>query len=532
MTNYIWKIATCNVRGMNNPAKQENIICWHKEMNNVISIVTETKLKDGVRSWIMNKFVGVQVFTSGLSSGHMGSGITIIMNNFLARHVCKVLDIPGWFFSIKILFKNKLSVSILGLYAGSSLAVRFSQVDDINSLIARAVNKSSFIILSGNFNENGSHKSASLRKCFDLGLVNSLSRSVFGKKAMWNNSHGVAKIIDYVFVLSSLVNTILGCDVSGVEEYFDTDHKAISVSMGLGGLLDVQLNSLHNRANKDCWKYNFANAGDADWIKFKEDTSANAAMFHNEFYAAKICLDLDTMWSHLHQVVCLSAENVFKKKWFKSFDSVYNRVLSRFHKLELLVLKIVKASCLVSHEKFISLLDTWKGIDTANASVVESLFLSGSYFNTIHSALAKIRKSYHSSKLSESNCAKESQIKSAIDKRMESFKLNKDHTVRSVLERPFHKVVLDHLVVGDEMVLDPAPVKSKVDEIMEGWTRKRRVVLDVNDEWSRQYYPLGYVFDKAFSGVMGLIDFDELFGVVSNLPDGKAAGLSDISNEL
>ncbi|KAG9290884.1 hypothetical protein G9A89_011034 [Geosiphon pyriformis] len=233
-------------------------------MNNMISIVTETKLKDEVCPWIMNKFVGIWVFTSGLVSGHMSSGVAIIINNFLAQHVCKVLDIPGWFFSVKLLFKNKLFVSILGLYAGSSLAVCFSQVDDINSLIARVVNESSFIILGGNFNKDGSHKSASLKKCFDLGLVNSLSRSLFGKDATWNNSRGVAKVIDYVFVSSSLVNAILDRDVSGVEEYFDTDHKAVSVSMGLGGLLDVQLNSLHNQANKNCWKYNFVNAGDAD----------------------------------------------------------------------------------------------------------------------------------------------------------------------------------------------------------------------------------------------------------------------------
>ncbi|KAG9306611.1 hypothetical protein G9A89_004808 [Geosiphon pyriformis] len=224
----------------------EDIICWHKEMNNMISIVTETKLKDGICPWIMNKFVGVRVFTSGLNSGHMGSGVTIIMNDFLARHVCKISDIPGQFFSIKLLFKNKLSVSVLGLYAGSSLAVHFSQANDINSLIVRAVNESFFVILGGDFNEDGSHKSASFRKCFNF-----LSRSLFGKKAMWANSHGVAKIIDYVFVLLSLVNTILNCDVSGIEEYFDTDHKAVSVSMGLGGLLNAQLNTLCKQANKD-----------------------------------------------------------------------------------------------------------------------------------------------------------------------------------------------------------------------------------------------------------------------------------------
>ncbi|KAG9300819.1 hypothetical protein G9A89_003168 [Geosiphon pyriformis] len=499
---------------MNNPAKQENIICWHKEMNNMISIVTETKLKDRICPWIMNKFAGVRVFTSGLNSGYMGSGVVIIMNDFLAQCVYKVSDIPGWFLSIKLFFKNKLSVTVLGLYARSFLAVRFFQVDDINSLIVRTVNKSSFVILGEDFNENSSCKSASFRKCFDLSLVNSLSRSLFRKEATWTNSHEVAKIIDYVFVSSSLVNAILDYDVSGVEEYFDTDHKAVSVSMGLGGLLDAQLNTLRKQ------------------IKFKEDTLVNAAMFHDEFYAAKMSLDLDTMWGYLCQVVCLLAENVFKKKWFKDFDSVYNKVLSRFHKLKLLVSKIVKASCLVFHGEFASLLDTWKGINLVNASIVDSFFLLGSHFDTIYSVLAKIRKSYRSSKLSESNRAKESQIKLAIDKRIESFELNKGHTVCSVLERLFCKVVLDHLVVGNKLVLDSALVKSKVDEIMEDWTRKRRMVLDINDEWSCQYCSLGYVFDEAFSDVMGLIDFDELFGVVSNLPDSKAAGLLGISNEL
>ncbi|KAG9303977.1 hypothetical protein G9A89_005887 [Geosiphon pyriformis] len=94
-----------------------------------------------------------------------------------------------------------------------------------------------------------------------------------------------------------------------------------------------------------------------------------------------------------------------------------------------------------------------------------------------------------------------SEAVSVIDKRMESFELDKSHTIRSVLERPFHKVTLDYLVVDDELVLEPALVKAKVNA------------------------PLEYVFDDAFSGVISLIDFDEMSNVVSNLPDKKAAGL-------
>ncbi|KAG9300287.1 hypothetical protein G9A89_011360 [Geosiphon pyriformis] len=147
------KIAMCNVKGMNNLAKQNDIICWHKEMNNLISVVIETKLRDKICPWIMNKFNGVQVFTSGLDSGYLGSGVAIIMDNSLVRHVCKISKVSSQLLSLKLLFKNNLSVSILGLYAGALLVVQFSQTGEINSFIAKAVNEFSFVILGGDFNE-------------------------------------------------------------------------------------------------------------------------------------------------------------------------------------------------------------------------------------------------------------------------------------------------------------------------------------------------------------------------------------------
>ncbi|KAG9285360.1 hypothetical protein G9A89_010835 [Geosiphon pyriformis] len=295
----------------------------------------------------------------GLNSGYLGSDIAIIMNTFLAHYVYKVSEMPGRILCVKLLFKNKLSVSILGLYVGASLVVWFSQAGDINSLIAKAVNESFFVILDSDFNEDESHKCASFKKCFDLGLVNSLAGSIFAKISTWCNSHAIAKTIDYVFIFSNLVNVIIGYKVASIMDYFDTDYMAVSVSVGLGG----------------------------------------------------------------------------------------------------------------------------------------------SIFDAIHSELAKARKFYYSFKLLKSKYAEESCIKQTIISRMESFELDKSCIIRSVLECPFHKIVLDHLVVGDELVLEP----------------------DLS---------LDYVFDGVFFSVIYLIDSDELFVVVSNLPNGKAAGLSGISNEL
>ncbi|KAG9301632.1 hypothetical protein G9A89_016702 [Geosiphon pyriformis] len=223
----------------------------------------------------------------------------------------------------------------------------------------------------------------------------------------------------------------------------------------------------------------------------------NVSTFLDEFVTAKWFSDLD--------IIVLLAERTFRKKWFKGFDSVFNKVSSRFHKLELLMSKLVRSFRLVSGGDFVLLLDIWDRLDSVNASLVKSLFFSGSGFDAIHSELFKTRKSYHSSKLMESKCTEEFHIRQAVERRMESFEVDKSHTIRSILECPFHKVVLDYLVVEEKLVLKPGLVKSK---------------------------PLEYIFDGIFSNVMCSISFEEMFGVVSNLPDGKVAGLSGITNEL
>ncbi|KAG9293950.1 hypothetical protein G9A89_019288 [Geosiphon pyriformis] len=501
-------------------------------MDNSISIFTETKLKGKVQPWIINKFDGVRVFTTGLDSGYLGAGMAVVMNTSLARHVCKVSKVPGQLLSIKLLFKNRLSVSILGLYAGASSVVQFFQTGEINSIVAKAVNESSFVILGGNFNENGSHKCASFKKCLDLGLINSLVGSPTVKMPTWENFRGVKKTIDYVFVSPNLVNAIVHRNVLGVSEHFDTDHQAVSVSLGLSGLLNTQLSSFRKQANRDRWKFDFKSANESKWIDFKCATLANATMFSDEFAVSVKFLDLDTMWDVVRRIMILSANEVFKKKWFKEFDGVFTKESSRFHKLELLVSKIIKAFHVGCAVDFASLIRCWATLDSVKASVVQDLVDSGVESGRVCSALFGARKSYRKSNLIEFQSAKEACIRSAIDKRMESFEVNKDHTIRSVLERSFHKIVLDHLVVDDKLILEPEQVKSKVDAIMEDWTRKCRVVNYVSEDWCLQYQPLEYVFDEAFSGVMCSIEYDEFLGVISDLPEGKAAGLLGISNEL
>ncbi|KAG9287392.1 hypothetical protein G9A89_023764 [Geosiphon pyriformis] len=377
MSSLVWKFATCNVRDINVPAKQADVVHWHVNSGNMVSFITETKLRSSSGPWIKDKFDGVQIFSSGLDKGFMGAGVAIVMNTSLAHHVSKVEEISGRVISVRLLFKGKLLVTVLGLYAGASSGARFVQASEVNTLIAKAVNSSNFVILGGDLNENGSGKSASFKFCLSLGLVNSFIGHHLANSYMWSNLRRVGKTIDYIFVGGNLSSAVAGHQVVSVSDFFDTNHKAVVVSVGLGELLDVQLNSLHKQANKDRWKFKIRNADCVGWVKFKDLSSAKLLSLGEVFFSAKIHGDVDAMWAVLARAVVDSADVTFSRHWFSDFKCSRNKHSSRFFGLELLVAKIVKKFCsgdLLGTDRLVS---KWSTLDDAKARAFKDLVGSG-----------------------------------------------------------------------------------------------------------------------------------------------------------
>ncbi|KAG9292707.1 hypothetical protein G9A89_008295 [Geosiphon pyriformis] len=507
MSDLIWKLATCNIRDINVPAKQTDIVYCHVSSGNMVFFVAETKLKSSSGSWIRDKFDGIQIFTSELDIGYLGAGVVVIINNSLAHYVSRIEEIPGHLISIWLLFKGKLSVTILGLYAGASPGTRFAQAPVVNFLIVKTVNSSTFVFLGGNFNENSSGKSASFKFYLGLGLINSFAGHFL-------------KTIDFILVSGTLSSTVAKHCVNSVSDFFDMDHKSVIILVGLGGLLDVRLNGLHKQTNKDCWKFKIKDADGARWFHFKECSSAKMLEVKGRFLGAAAGLDLDAMWTLLKKVVVDSADEIFSKHWFCDFQCSKNKHSSKFLGLELLVVKIVK--CLTSADTS----------DASKALILEDMVRGGQKVEDLLSYLLLIRKGYRKSKMFESKLLQEATIKKAIKRHMEQFCSDKGSMIRSVLDWSFRKVVLDHLVVNDELILEPEEVRSGVDKIMEGWTQKHVMPMVLLNLWAYQYVPLNYVRDDAFSNVMNVISIGELLSVTNGLPDNKAAGLFGIPNKL
>ncbi|KAG9302169.1 hypothetical protein G9A89_020603 [Geosiphon pyriformis] len=114
----------------------------------------------------------------------------------------------------------------------------------------------------------------------------------------------------------------------------------------------------------------------------------------------------------------------------------------------------------------------WLAIDEVEASKINSMILTSVSSMDLIKHLSVIRKKYHKFKYCKSKIAKDTTIRKTIDQHMERFCSNKERMIKSVLKCLFYKIVLDHLVVNDELVFEPNEIKLKIDEIMEGWTKK------------------------------------------------------------
>ncbi|KAG9303179.1 hypothetical protein G9A89_001795 [Geosiphon pyriformis] len=370
------------------------------DLGNMISIVTKTKLRSDIRPWIMGKFDGVWIFTTGLD----------------------------------------LSVIILGLYTGVSVGTHFGQAAVINSMIFKAVNSSSF-----------------------------------------SNSKGVKRVIDFILVSGNLVSAIALHKVNDVFEFFNSDHKSVSVLIGLGGLLDVYFISIHKQ----------------------DHVSAELLVRSDMFEEAENNDDLNTMWKMLEEAIVQAANTVFSKIWYGECDCLKNKQSLKFFKLEQLIAKILKY---------------WNSSNLLNFNClikIDSIILTGVSSVKLVKHLSVIRKKYWKSKYCESKIAKDTAIRKVIDCYMENFCFDKGRIIKSILKHPFCKVVLNYLVVDNELVVEP---KEKGGQ--------------ENNLFFQKCLTFDYVNDNAFSGIMDVISMVELSLVVDNLPNNKAVGLSGIPNKL
>ncbi|KAG9305495.1 hypothetical protein G9A89_006465 [Geosiphon pyriformis] len=145
----------------------------------------------------------------------------------------------------------------------------------------------------------------------------------------------------------------------------------------------------------------------------------------------------------------------------------------------MLVAKIVKYWNFGNLLNFNCLIKIWLAINEVKAFKVDSMVLNSVSSMNLIKHLSVVRKKYQKSKYCESKVAKDTTIRKMIDCHIENFCSNKEKMIKNILEHSFCKVVLDHLMVDDEMVVEPNEVKLKSNNKPVTWCSKAISIDDV-----------------------------------------------------
>ncbi|KAG9298069.1 hypothetical protein G9A89_018152 [Geosiphon pyriformis] len=270
---------------------------------------------------------------------------------------------------------------------------------------------------------------------------------------------------------------------------FDTDHKAVLVLVSLNSLLD---------------KFRLKDINISEWKCFIECSSGKFLRKSVEFYVVEYS-------EILKEVIVNFANKIFFRLWFSEFNCTINKLSSKFHRLKLLMFKIVNNVNSGLSLETDYLVCTWVNVDEKKTCKVYLIINRSAKVEDILHHILVVKKSYSKSKYHESKIAKDNFIKKAVKKHMENICLDKERMIKSILNQSFKKMVFNYLIVNNELILEPQAVKFSIDTIIEGWTRKHLVFSTL---------------------VMYNVNMNELLWVVKNLSDEKAARLSGISNEL
>jgi hypothetical protein len=127
-------------------------------------------------------------------------------------------------------------------------------------------------------------------------------------------------------------------------------------------------------------------------------------------------------------------------------------------------------------------------------------------------------------------------LKFYINKRCDDLITNQKGMISSILERKHRKIVLDRVLVEKngmkELIVDPEQIDEHINEHFQKVAGGINELKVLNNTWKRQYTPKENISERWYDSVMSPPTFDEWKRVLLDLPNGKAAGPSGISNEM
>ena len=140
----------------------------------------------------------------------------------------------------------------------------------------------------------------------------------------------------------------------------------------------------------------------------------------------------------------------------------------------------------------------------------------------------------------DSICKKldDERIKEFIRQRCENYTDAKGKMITSFLDKYTASIVIDRVLlnsnqIGKEtLVTDPAQIKQHTIHHFQECTGGKPTPKVIPPQWKQQYEPKSYIRDDIYDNLMDAPSYDEWIQVIQHLPKDKAAGPTQITNEM
>src|SRR5688572_8276519 len=323
-------IATHNIVTFRDTIKNNQII-EHALINNIqILGVSETNIPFKQLSLIKkNLNPSYTYFFNSNKTSSKGNGVGILIHNSIKDHVFYSLGDKGRYIFIDLQLKNKKKLRIFQIYLhanNSDIQSRVLLQNEIISKVETVKQKGFEILVMGDFNidiykdkHNNSHRKQKLEfihKLRQLTLVDSTALThptdTHRNFYTWRNTtHSIHSIIDYIFMSSSLLPSLLYSDIIAPELY-RSDHNMVLTMLYKKDLFNNP--TMANAKSSSVTKrkiFNYKKMNKEKWDNYGtlSDTLCknNYKLNHLTESSIRSNSDLNTYWTEIRDVILESA---------------------------------------------------------------------------------------------------------------------------------------------------------------------------------------------------------------------------------
>jgi ribonuclease HI len=569
-----WKVATQNIRGLNEELKQQ--LWWKFCIENNLDIIalTETNLIKR-NEWIIfntqkdslsNDTRGYYTWWASKTKGGRGAGVGIMVNLDLAPHVYKIDRYEARAICLYLSFKGKFKVQIVAVYAPTRTTAHSNDIKKLKqwlmNKLSEALSKDMISITLGDWNavpnpkkdrfpnrRLSSPESTILPMIIDMGYedciqINETNDREYTYHEYQNGILRSASRIDQIWIHPKYIDRITNYSVEDTTLFAKSDHHMVLISIDASQWIDnyqYRRAKQHNKKKKKLL-WNLKEASVEHWDKF-------GIALNNSLNSAKECInvddDLEQRWQCLKTAI-ISAGNQelprakepknkinIPKNTHKDFSLIY--LISKVHRIGKLISqgKLVSDTTLRKFEKNCALINSKKEnlISTFPENNVTYQKEWVSNIREIWNALKKVIK------IDMLNLRSKT-ISKYIKRRQGFLETSPIKMISSAIEREQRQIVLDRIIIteGDgtvQIITSPEIIKQEVKTHLFNWTANpREEPIYLPSKWQNQYTPRKDIRPEIYHPLLIPITIQEVEEVISNFNNGKAPGPSQIPYEI